>query len=324
MMTSETLLEARNLEKHFPVTKGRLLMQQTGTVKAVDGISFSLKKGETLGLVGESGCGKTTLANLILLLEHPTAGSIRFESKEISEFRGKELQQYKTKVQAVFQDPYSSLNPRMKVRNLLMEPMLSSGKLSGEQRKERIANLLELIGLRELDANLYPHEFSGGQRQRIAIARSLGPDPELIVLDEPVSALDVSIRSQIMNLLKRLQKTFNLTYLLIAHDLGVVEHMSNWVAVMYLGKIVEVAKRDQLYSKPMHPYTQALLASAAIVMPNRIKAESTLTGDIPSPLNIPQGCRLHTRCPKASTLCENKEPEFEEMEPDHWVACHHC
>jgi len=321
-MTTETLLEVRSLKKYFPVTKSSLFTKETGTVKAVDGVDFTIKKGETLGLVGESGCGKTTLANLILLLEHPTAGNIRFKSREISGLQGKELWEYKAKVQAVFQDPYSSLNPRMKVRNLLMEPMAAGGIWSKAQQMERIGRLLDLIGLQERDAGLFPHEFSGGQRQRIAIARALGPDPELIVLDEPVSALDVSIRSQIMNLLKRLQRTFNLTYLLIAHDLGVVKHMSDWVAVMYLGKIVELAKSDCLYSSPLHPYTRALIASATIAISDRLQKEETLTGEIPSPLAIPQGCRLHTRCPQTFDLCLKEAPEFKEKEPDHWVACH--
>jgi len=319
---TETLLEIRDLKKHFPITKGRLFMKQTGTVKAVDGIDLTIQKGETLGLVGESGCGKTTLGNLILLLEQPTEGRIRFESKEITGLSGPELREYKAKVQAVFQDPYSSLNPRMKVKSLLMEPMTASGKMSRARQIERIGELLDLIGLKKRDAGLYPHEFSGGQRQRIAIARALGPNPELIVLDEPVSALDVSIRSQIMNLLKRLQRTFHLTYLLIAHDLGVVKHMSDWVAVMYLGRIVELARSDRLYSRPQHPYTRALIAAAAIVRPGGKQKESALTGDIPSPLAVPPGCRLHTRCPDAFPLCAQESPEFKEIEPDHFVACH--
>lgn len=321
-MTTETLLEVQSLRKYFPVVKNRLFNKQTGSVKAVDGVDFNIKKGETLGLVGESGCGKTTLANLILLLEHPTAGDIRFKSSEVSGLRGKKLWEYKAKVQAVFQDPYSSLNPRMKVRDLLREPLIANGRWSKSEQMERIDRLLELIGLQKRYANLYPHEFSGGQRQRIAIARALGPDPELVILDEPVSALDVSIRSQIMNLLKRLQRTFNLTYLLIAHDLGVVKHMSDWVAVMYLGKIVELAKSDDLYSRPLHPYTRALIASATIVISKRFPEEISLTGEIPSPLAIPQGCRLHTRCPQTSNLCFQEIPELIEKEPAHWVACH--
>ncbi|MEW6187131.1 MAG: oligopeptide/dipeptide ABC transporter ATP-binding protein [Thermodesulfobacteriota bacterium] len=322
-MAVDDLVKVRNLKKYFPVTEGLLLMKQTATVKAVDGISFGIMKGETLGLVGESGCGKTTLANMILLLERATEGNIQFESKEISGLKGNDLREYKAKVQAVFQDPYSSLNPRLRIRNILKEPMIANGRLTTAQKTQRIAEVLNLVGLQERDAGLYPHEFSGGQRQRIAIARALCSDPELIILDEPVSALDVSIRSQIMNLLKRLQRDLNLTYLLIAHDLGVVKHMSDWVAVMYLGKIVELAKEELLYSHPLHPYTKALISSAVIIRSDGMKEKNKLRGDIPSPLAIPIGCRLHTRCPEAMNLCFQEEPNFKELESNHWVSCHH-
>jgi len=299
-------------------------MKQLGSIKAVDDVSFDLKRGQTMGLVGESGCGKTTLANLIMLLERPTGGGIRFEGKNINDLKGPKLRDYRSKVQAVFQDPYSSLNPRMRVKSILLEPMRSKGGPKKGHRKRRVQELLDLVGLREKDANLYPHEFSGGQRQRIAIARALGSNPVLIILDEPVSALDVSIRSQIMNLLKRLQDNFNLTYLLIAHDLGVVKHMSDFVAVMYTGKIVEMAKSEQLYRRPMHPYTKALIASAGVVLPGQKHRGTTLSGDIPTPLDVTRGCRLHTRCPEAIDLCSRIQPDFKEMEPDHWVACHRC
>ena len=319
---SEILLEARDLKKHFPVTRGLLFMKQIGALKAVDGIDFTINKGETFGLVGESGCGKTTTSRLILLLEKITSGAILFKGKDINQLPKPDLKEYRSLVQAVFQDPFGSLSPRMRVGDIISEPIVINGSLPEEQIKARIAELLDVVGLRSDGAELYPHEFSGGQRQRIAIARALAPNPTLIILDEPVSALDVSIRSQIMNLLRDIQDDFGVTYLLIAHDLAVVKHMSNRVGVMYLGKLVEVAESQELYLKPFHPYTQALLSAALSAHPDDQQEEIILPGEVPSPLHPPRGCRLHPRCPQAKPVCSHEEPLLKEISPGHQVACH--
>jgi oligopeptide transport system ATP-binding protein len=278
---NEILLQARDLTKHFPVTKGVIFMKQIGAIKAVDGIDFTIAKGETFGLVGESGCGKTTTARLILLLEDITRGSVLFEDKDISELSKPELKRYRGMVQAVFQDPFSSLSPRMRVGSIIGEPMVTNRSLGRKEIRDRVAETLEVVGLKADHAEHYPHEFSGGQRQRIAVARGLALNPALIVLDEPVSALDVSIRAQIMNLLKDIQEQFGLTYLLIAHDLAVVKHMSNRIGVMYLGRLVETAESEELYRNPLHPYTQALLSAALPAHPDEQKDEMILSGEVP-------------------------------------------
>lgn len=318
----ETLLELRNLKKHFPVTRGLLLQKTVGLVKAVDGVSYALGAGETLGLVGESGCGKTTTLKLILMLETPTSGAVIFQGRDIHTLEGKELKAYRRGAQAVFQDPYSSLNPRIRVGNTIAEPLVVNGSLSKAQVKERVQELLALVGLRPNAATLFPHEFSGGQRQRIAIARALSLNPSLIVLDEPVSALDVSIRAQIMNLLQDLQQQFGLSYFLIAHDLAAVLHLSTTIVVMYLGKAVEIATSEALRTKPLHPYTQALFSAALPSHPDEQRDEIILSGEIPSPLNPPSGCRFHTRCPFAMPVCSTTEPLLQSVATDHDVACH--
>jgi oligopeptide transport system ATP-binding protein len=319
---NEILLQARDLTKHFPVTKGVIFMKQIGAIKAVDGIDFTIAKGETFGLVGESGCGKTTTARLILLLEHITRGSVLFEDKDISKLSKVELKRYRGMVQAVFQDPFSSLSPRMRVGSIIGEPMVTNRSLSRKEIRDRVAETLEVVGLKADHAEHYPHEFSGGQRQRIAVARGLALNPALIVLDEPVSALDVSIRAQIMNLLKDIQEQFGLTYLLIAHDLAVVKHMSNRIGVMYLGRLVETAESEELYRNPLHPYTQALLSAALPAHPDEQEDEMILSGEVPSPINLPPGCRFHTRCPKAKSVCFQEDPILEDRGGDHQVACH--
>lgn len=319
---NEILLQARDLTKHFPVTKGVIFMKQIGAIKAVDGIDFTIAKGETFGLVGESGCGKTTTARLILLLEDITRGSVLFEDKDISKLSKVELKRYRGMVQAVFQDPFSSLSPRMRVGSIIAEPMVTNRSLSRKEIRDRVAEALEVVGLKADHAENYPHEFSGGQRQRIAVARGLALNPALIVLDEPVSALDVSIRAQIMNLLKDIQEQFGLTYLLIAHDLAVVKHMSNRIGVMYLGRLVETAESEELYRNPLHPYTQALLSAALPAHPDEQKDEIILSGEVPSPINLPPGCRFHTRCPKAKSVCFQEDPILKDRGGDHEVACH--
>jgi len=318
----ETVLELRGVQKHFPVTQGLIFMKTVGFVKAVDGVSFAIKKGETFGLVGESGCGKTTTANLILLLERATGGSILYQGKDLAHFTGGELKAYRASVQAVFQDPYSSLSPRMRVGDIVAEPIVVNKRMPKSQVRERVAEMLHVVGLPANAASLYPHEFSGGQRQRIAVARALVLKPNLIILDEPVSALDVSIRAQIMNLLHDIQREFGLTYLLIAHDLAVVKHMCNNIGVMYLGKLVEMAKSDELYAHPLHPYTQALFSAALSGHPDDQREEIVLAGEVPSPLNPPAGCRFHTRCPVATPICSQEEPSLKEAASHHQVACH--
>jgi oligopeptide/dipeptide ABC transporter ATP-binding protein len=319
---SEPLLALRDLKKHFPVTKGMLFQETIGLVKAVDGVSYSLGAGETLGLVGESGCGKTTTLKLMLMLETPTGGSILFRGQDIQTLDGKGLKNYRRSVQAVFQDPYSSLNPRLRIADTIAEPLVVNERPSRAKVKERVQELLNLVGLRPNAATLFPHEFSGGQRQRIAIARALALNPSLIVLDEPVSALDVSIRAQIMNLLQDLQQQFGLSYFLIAHDLAAVLHLSTTIVVMYLGKVVEIATSEALRTKPLHPYTQALFSAALPSHPDEQQEEMIITGEIPSPLNPPAGCRFHPRCPFAMPVCSEVEPLLQVVENGHQTACH--
>ena len=319
---NEVLLEAEGLKKYFPVTKGLLVSKVTGWIKAVDGISFQIRAGETLGIVGESGCGKSTTAKMLLQLEEPTEGTIRYQGREIQNATADERRSYRSSVQAVFQDPWSSLNPRMRVRDLIAEPMVINLNLSRREMQDRVAKLLQDVGLNSYHANLYPHEFSGGQRQRLAIARALSVEPRVIVLDEPVSALDVSIRAQIMNLLKDLQQEYNVSYLLIAHHLATVRYMCDWVAVMYLGQIVEFGPTKQLFENASHPYTKALMNAALPSHPDIEQEEMILTGEVPSPLNPPEGCRFHPRCPFVIEPCSTVIPAVREMAPGHVVSCH--
>ena len=318
----EVLLEALDLKKYFPVTKGLLISKTTGNIKAVDGVSFELKAGETLGIVGESGCGKSTTAKMMLMLEEPTEGSIRFEGQDIYEATSTVRKEYRSSVQAVFQDPWSSLNPRMRVRDLIAEPMVINWDLPRAEIQERVLKLLNDVGLNSYHANLYPHEFSGGQRQRLAIARALSLNPKIIILDEPVSALDVSIRAQIMNLLKDLQVEYNVSYMLIAHHLATVRYMCTWVAVMYLGRIVELSPVKELFENPSHPYTRALMSAALPSHPDTVQEEMILAGEVPSPLNPPSGCHFHPRCPFAMDHCSVDETVVKEVGPGHTVSCH--
>jgi oligopeptide transport system ATP-binding protein len=301
-----------------------IFQRKVGAVRAVDGLSFFIRKGETLGLVGESGCGKSTTGRAILQLYRPTSGSVQFEGVELTRLKGEALRKMRRQVQMIFQDPYASLNPRMTVGSIIGEPLDIHGLARGREKQQRVEELLRVVGLNPYFANRYPHEFSGGQRQRIGIARALAVNPSFIVCDEPISALDVSIQAQIINLLEELQDEFGLTYLFIAHDLSVVRHISDRIAVMYLGKIVELADRLELYEQPLHPYTKALLSAVPIPDPTieRKRERIILTGDVPSPVNPPPGCRFHTRCPLADTICREQEPEFREVTPGHWAACH--
>ncbi len=314
------LLEARDLTKLFPV-KGGLFAGSHETVRAVDGISFTIPPGRTLGLVGESGCGKTTTAKLVLRLEEPTGGVIRFQGRELEALDGAGLREYRRSVQAVFQDPFASLNPRMRVRTIVVEPLVTNEVLGAAEVKRRVGRLLELVGLPERAADLFPHEFSGGQRQRIAIARALALSPKLVVLDEPVSALDVSIRAQILNLLRDLQAELGLSYLFIAHDLAAVAHMSHTIAVMYLGKIVETGEAGAIAKTPKHPYTQALFSAALPTHPEEQREEIILPGEVPSPLRPPSGCRFHPRCPLAMPRCSAEEPRLRPVD-GRLAACH--
>jgi len=318
------LVTVRNLKMHFPVTEGALFRRVVGQVKAVDGISFTIRKGETLGLVGESGCGKTTTGRCILRLEHATDGEILFDGRNLLELDRKEMNALRRKIQVIFQDPYSSLNPRMKIGDIIAEPMLVHGTEPDRAAREaRVAELLRLCGLDPRFADRYPHEMSGGQRQRVGIARALSVRPEFIICDEAISALDVSIQAQIINLLEDLRDQFGLTYLFIAHDLSVVRHLCHRVAVMYLGRIVELAECDELYGNPRHPYTQALLAAVPVPDPEieRRRAHTIVKGEVPSPINPPSGCVFHPRCPLAVGECSRAVPELREVMPGHFVAC---
>jgi oligopeptide transport system ATP-binding protein len=320
----ETLLSVRDLKMHFPITKGIIFQKQVGAIKAVDGINFDLYRGETLGLVGESGCGKSTTGRAILQLYRPTAGAVIFEGNDLVEIKGEDLRKMRRRMQMIFQDPYASLNPRMTVGSIVGEPLeVHNIGANKKERQERVQELLKIVNLNPYFINRYPHEFSGGQRQRIGIARALAVNPSFIVCDEPISALDVSIQAQIINLLEDLQDEFNLTYLFIAHDLSVVRHISDRIAVMYLGKIVELANRDELYEKPMHPYTQALLSAVPSPDPSieSQRKRIILEGDVPSPANPPKGCHFSTRCPRVMEICREQEPPFKDYDPGHYVAC---
>jgi oligopeptide/dipeptide ABC transporter ATP-binding protein len=318
----EVLLEVKNLVKHFPIRQGIIFTKQVGAVQAVDDISFNVHKGETLGLVGESGCGKTTTGRLILRLLEATSGEIYFDGKNIPALPKDEMRELRKEMQIIFQDPYGSLNPRMTVGDIIGEPLHIHKLARGPEKEKRVRELLEVVGLNAFHARRFPHEFSGGQRQRIGIARALAVNPRLIIADEPVSALDVSIQAQVINLLEDLQEEYGLTYLFIAHDLSVVKHISDRVAVMYLGKIVELTGKDELYRNPKHPYTQALLSAIPEADPTIKKERILLRGDVPSPINPPKGCRFHTRCPKAMDICRVEEPEFVDTGDGHFVACH--
>ena len=320
----ELLLQVDNLKMHFPITKGIIFQREVGAIKAVDGVTFDLYKGETLGLVGESGCGKSTTGRAILQLYRPTDGHVVFEGKDLTQTKGEDLRKMRRRMQMIFQDPYASLNPRMTVGSIISEPLEVHGiGKSKKERQERVQELLKTVGLNPYFVNRYPHEFSGGQRQRIGVARALAVNPSFIVADEPISALDVSIQAQIINLLEDLQEELGLTYLFIAHDLSVVRHISDRIAVMYLGKIVELATRDDLYAEPKHPYTQALLSAVPIPDPviESERKRIILEGDVPSPANPPQGCNFCTRCPRVMDVCREKEPPFKDYGGGHYTAC---
>src|SRR5438093_148081 len=321
-MQAEPILRAQRLVKHFPVTQGMLWSTVVGWVKAVDGISFSIRLGKALAIVGESGCGKTTTAKVILRLEDPTSGEVFVDGKDVRALNREALKEYRTIVQAVFQDPWSSLSPRMRVQEIVAEPLVVNRGVSAREVKGRVAEILNRVGLRPEQAKLYPHEFSGGQRQRIAVASALVSDPKLIILDEPVSALDVSIRAQIMNLLVDLQEQFGVSYLLIAHHLATTRYMAHEVAVMYLGKIVERAKTEELFKNPAHPYTKALFSAALPAHPDIVREEIILPGEVPSPIKPPSGCRFHPRCSYAMPQCTEVVPEEKTLAGGHSVACH--
>lgn len=315
------LLEVKNLKKYFPIKKG-VFSRTMGQVRAVDGVSFALKRGETLGLVGESGCGKTTVGRSILRLIEPTAGQITFNDQNLLELEREELRRVRASLQIIFQDPFSSLDPRMNVGQIIAEPIRNHLKISRKEIRDRVAYLMERVGLHPEHISRYPHEFSGGQRQRIGIARALALNPLAIICDEPVSALDVSIQAQVINLLAQLQEQMNLSYLFIAHDLSVVEHISDRVAVMYLGRIVELATDKELYQNPLHPYSQALLSAVPIPDPEIRRKKILLQGDVPSPMNPPSGCSFHTRCPECKEVCSQQEPTLQDVGDGHWIACH--
>ena len=326
MSTTETnnnvLLHVDDLMMHFPIYRG-VIQRQVGAVRAVDGVSFDIKRGETLGLVGESGCGKSTTGRTILQLYRPTAGAVTFEGVDLVHLKGEDLRKMRRKMQMIFQDPYASLNPRMTVADIVGEPLIVHNVATGREIEERVKYLLNVVNLNPSFAGRYPHEFSGGQRQRIGVARALALQPSFIICDEPISALDVSIQAQVVNLLEELQQQFNLTYLFIAHDLSMVRHISDRVAVMYLGVLVELASRDDLYTQPLHPYTRALLSAVPIPDPiaDAKRERVILTGDVPSPANPPSGCRFRTRCPIAEGVCAESRPDFREIKPGHFVAC---
>lgn len=319
----EVLVSVNDVTKHFPIMKG-VFRHQVGAVRAVDGVSFDIHRGETLGLVGESGCGKSTIGRVILQLHEATSGTIVFDGNDLTQLKGERLRRLRPRMQMVFQDPHASLNPRMTVASIIGEPLKEHKVSRGEERQRRIEELLTVVGLDPSHANRYPHEFSGGQRQRIGVARAIALNPEFIVCDEPIAALDVSIQAQVVNLLEELQNDLGLTYLFISHDLSMVRHIADRVAVMYLGKVVELASVDELFDSPQHPYTQAL--QSAVPVPDPVLEESRnrviLEGDIPSPANPPSGCRFHTRCPVAQERCVAEDPQWRETAADHWVACH--
>ena len=316
------LVRLEGVKKHYPVTTGLVLQRTVGTVKAVDGVSFAIPEGKTYSLVGESGCGKTTTSRMVLLVEPTTEGAVFFEGQSMAQVNREERKRFQASVQAVFQDPWSSLNPRMRVESIVAEPLTTHQRVTKQEARTRVNELLEVVGLHPFHGERYPHEFSGGQRQRIAIARALSTRPKLIVLDEPVSALDVSIRAQILNLLKQLQRDFDLSYLLIAHNLATVRYMSHRVGVMYLGKIVEEGAPEALFADPMHPYTRALISASLPADPRRQREEVVLSGEVPSPLNPPSGCTFHPRCPFVMDRCREEIPEYRETVPGHPVACH--
>jgi oligopeptide transport system ATP-binding protein len=318
---TEPLLQVKDLKKYFPITGG-VFSKKIGEVKAVDDLTFTVYKGETLGIVGESGCGKSTTGRMLLRLIEPTEGSIVFENQEITNLSKQELRKVRRDMQMVFQDPFASLNPRHTVEKILEEPLIVHGIGSKQERKKKVYEMLEVVGLGSYHAKRYPHQFSGGQRQRIGIARALMTRPKLIIADEPVSALDVSIQAQVLNLLEDLQKEFGLTYIFIAHDLGVVRHISDRVGVMYLGRMVELADSDVLYESPKHPYTKALLSAVPIPDPEYQQERQLLTGDLPSPSNPPKGCAFHTRCSACMDICKTTRPTLQEVEKGHYVACH--
>jgi peptide/nickel transport system ATP-binding protein/oligopeptide transport system ATP-binding protein len=319
---NQELLRVENLKKYFPVTEGLVLQRTVGHVQAVDGISFTIKNGETLGLVGESGCGKTTTSKLILRLEKPTDGNIYLDGEDIQSFRGDSLQEFRTQVQAVFQDPWSSLSPRMKVKDIVSEALVVNRNVSQKEKDDRVEEVLTQVGLHKGQGELYPHEFSGGQRQRVAVASALASYPKLIILDEPVSALDVSIRAQVMNLLVDLQRETGVAFLLVAHNLATVRYMAHHTAVMYLGQIVEYGPTEELYENPLHPYTQALFSAALPAHPDDQRDEIVLTGEVPSPINPPSGCRFHPRCPFAMDRCSVEVPLQLDKGNGHLVTCH--
>jgi oligopeptide transport system ATP-binding protein len=323
MTQNGTLVKVRNLKMHFPITQGIIIQRRVGAIKAVDGVSFDILRGETLGLVGESGCGKSTTGRAILQLYRPTAGDVFFEDVNLTDVKGERLRQMRRHMQMIFQDPYASLNPRMTVGDIIGEPLTVHNISKGKERREKVQELLRVVGLNPYFVNRYPHEFSGGQRQRIGVARALAVQPDFIICDEPISALDVSIQAQIINLLEDLQRDFNLTYLFIAHDLSVVRHISDRVAVMYLGKIVELTDRKELYDNPLHPYTQALLSAVPIPDPavEEKRRRIILEGDVPSPASPPVGCNFNTRCPFVMDVCHELDPEFVDVADRHQVAC---
>lgn len=321
---NDVLVRVKGLKMYFPITQGIIFQRRVGDIRAVDGISFNVRRRETLGLVGESGCGKSTTGRAILQLYRPTAGDVEFDGQSLVKMKGEPLRRMRRRMQMIFQDPYASLNPRMTVGNIIGEPLDVHNIMSSRERRERVQELLQIVGLNPYFVNRYPHEFSGGQRQRIGVARALAVRPEFIVCDEPISALDVSIQAQIINLLEELQEEFGLTYLFIAHDLSVVRHISDRVAVMYLGKLVELTDRATLYENPLHPYTKALLSAVPIPDPvvEDQRRRTILKGEVPSPANPPSGCNFHTRCPSRLPVCDQVDPEWQDVGGGHWVACH--